>query len=104
MSYKTEFPDFDYIPLLAFHEGWYDTSWHNDTCPSFERLTLDQFTIKVFFDYKNIKKREVDSGEKFYVALYDKDNDFIKDLLLTDYENELRLFLISIEYTRSADL
>lgn len=104
MSYKTEFPDFDYIPYLTSHIGWYDTSWHNDVCPSFERLTIDKFTVKVFFEYKAPEKRETGNNEKYYVALHSKDNEFIKDLLISDYENEVRLFLLSIEDTKGSDL
>jgi len=104
MNYKTEFPNFDYIPFLASHIEWYDTSWHNDICPSFERLTPDKFTVKVFFEYKTPEKREIEDNEKYYVALYNKDNEFIKDLLITDYENEVRLFLISIEHAMGSNL
>jgi hypothetical protein len=50
MTYQTEFPDFDdhasAAQLLAL--GFADISWHNDTCPSFERGG-----VIVFVDYIN---------------------------------------------------
>ena len=104
MSYTTEFPDFDYIPLLHSFEGWQDVSWHNDICPSFERTTPDNFIIKVFFDYKDNKKREVEDDDKYYVALYDNDDAFLKSLFITDEDHELRQFLISIDMELGGNL
>ena len=39
------------------HEGFADSSWHNDTCPSY----LDEaFGLQVFVDYADLTKREYD--------------------------------------------
>jgi hypothetical protein len=50
MTYQTEFSDFDdhasAAQLLAL--GFADISWHNDTCPSFERNG-----VIMFVDYIN---------------------------------------------------
>jgi hypothetical protein len=68
-TYKTEFPDFD--NELTFPDGWIDTSWHNDICPSFEK-DFGNVTYKIFCDYKNPEKREV-GGDQFTISLYYED-------------------------------
>jgi hypothetical protein len=54
MGWKEEFPLFDggadCERLIA--EGWEDVSWHNDTCPSFERAG-----IMIWVDYVDRMKR-----------------------------------------------
>lgn len=55
MSYQTIFPDFDDAAscerLLAL--GFADTSWGNDTCPSFERDG-----VAIYVDYANASLSE----------------------------------------------
>jgi hypothetical protein len=63
LTYLTEFPDFDDAEhceaaiALGFDE---DTSWHNDSCPSFQ---CDVFVIWV--DFADPAKRELDNGPRF---------------------------------------
>ena len=68
-NYKQEFPDFD--TELHLPEGWIDTSWHNDICPSFEKQ-FGAVTYKIFCDYTNPDRREV-GGDQFTVSLYIED-------------------------------
>jgi hypothetical protein len=54
---NTEFPDFDYdLPII---EGFEDTSWHNDVCPSLTRKSPDESkTLILWCDYADATKRE----------------------------------------------
>ena len=59
--YMREFPDFDcdlrgHFPV---DQGWEDTSWHNDACPSFH---LRSKMVSVYVDYLDPEKRE--SGDE----------------------------------------
>ena len=38
MTWQTEFADFPAADMPAIPQGWIDSSWHNDTCPSFQFL------------------------------------------------------------------
>ena len=66
MTYKTEFPHYD--DTLSLPEGWTDTSWHNDICPSFERVYGDT-TFRLWCDFKDPELREV-GGLRFTVCTY----------------------------------
>lgn len=68
-NYKQEFPDFD--TELNLPEGWIDTSWHNDICPSFEKQ-FGAVTYKIFCDYTNPDRREV-GGDQFTACVYIED-------------------------------
>jgi len=89
MTYKTEFPDFDYD--LTIPEGWVDASWHNDVSPSFEKRMGD-VTYKIWCDFKNPDRREV-GGKQFTVATYDQ-NEFeeLQDLAEFDTLEEALAF------------
>jgi len=66
MTYKTEFPHYD--DTLSLPEGWIDTSWHNDICPSFERVCGDT-TFRLWCDFKDPELREL-GGLRFTVCTY----------------------------------
>lgn len=70
-AYKSEFPHYD--DTLTLPEGWVDTSWHNDVCPSFEKLIGDM-RYRIWCDFKDPELREV-GGRRFNVAFYDS-NEF----------------------------
>lgn len=61
MTYKTEFPDFDYE--LTIPEGWIDDSWHNDVCPK-----IYNGKLVIWCDYLDPDKRESE-GSQFTVSL-----------------------------------
>ena len=71
MTYKTEFPHYD--DELILPAGWIDTSWHNDICPSFEKIIGDT-TVRLWCDFKDPALREV-GGPRFTVCVYDADAD-----------------------------
>jgi len=52
-EFRTEFPDYPAEDMPAMPEGFEDTSWHNDVCPSF---SSSHFTI--WIDYRDPALRE----------------------------------------------
>jgi hypothetical protein len=71
MNYLKEFPDYDdTLPTL---EGFHDSSYHNDTCPSlFKWLDeKEERFIQVFCDYKDATVREWDDTERFTIFIDD---------------------------------
>jgi hypothetical protein len=66
MQYMNEFPHYD--DELILPAGWIDTSWHNDICPSFEKLIGDT-TVRLWCDFKDPALREV-GGPRFTVCTY----------------------------------
>jgi len=77
-DYKTEFHFFDFdIPKIP--EGFKDSSWHNNVCPSFERVLGDQLIV-FWVDYKNPKRRER-KGLQFFITS-EPNNDGLNDLEL----------------------
>jgi hypothetical protein len=69
--YKSEFPSYD--DTLTFPEGWVDTSWHNDACPSFEKAFGD-VKYRIFCDYKDMQKRDCPDWTRFGVYVEDEVN------------------------------
>jgi len=70
-DYKTEFPNYD--DELILPEGWIDTSWHNDACPSFEKVFGD-VKFRIYCDYKDMEARENPSWTRFGVYVEDEVN------------------------------
>ena len=71
-KYKVEFPDYD--DTLPELEGFTDSSWRNDACPSISREidagAVHPKTIVVFVDYKDPSLREHgDQGFRYAVVL-----------------------------------
>jgi len=86
MNYKYEFPNFDYeIPDLG--KGWIDSSWHNDTCPSFEFTTNQGIVYRLWFEYTNPDIREI-GGKQFTLSKYSDYDDLIP-LFESDNLNEV---------------
>ena len=67
MTYKIEFPAFDYdLPDLG--EGWEDNSWHNDACPSLDYPLQGEEIVRIWFDYANPEDREC-GGDRYILAV-----------------------------------
>jgi hypothetical protein len=69
MTYKTEFPNFDYdLPNLG--KAWEDNSWHNDACPSLDYvLNADtEEIVRIWFDYADPEMREC-GGDRYTLAV-----------------------------------
>ena len=98
MTYKKAFPDFDYIPFLSMHADWVDSSYKNDTMPSFERFTqLRTGILKCWFNYNNPDLREVYHDSKFSICLYSLSEDYLKQVYFSDNENDFRKTLKRME-------
>lgn len=74
------FPDFSLGTLPAIPEGWEDTSWKNDACPSFGVANL-----RIFIDYADPKQRELGPDTNRFL-ICGEDGDLI---LATDDWNEV---------------
>lgn len=60
----------DYGPLgFTLPEGWQDTSWHNDACPSFE----SSFSYRLWCDYEEPLHREGNSTERYALCVVPED-------------------------------
>src|SRR5262245_47820271 len=57
MTYRDEFADFPASDMPKLPEGFIDTSWHNDTCPSFSHEIA---RLILFVDYLDPRERELD--------------------------------------------
>lgn len=56
MNYIEQFPRFDdTLPTL---EGFFDSSWHNDACPSICKDLGGMRYLQVFIDYKDQTKSD----------------------------------------------
>jgi hypothetical protein len=54
-DYRKEFPDFPAIDMPAIPEGFADSSWHNDSCPS---LISEALGLRIWIDYVQVELRE----------------------------------------------
>lgn len=89
LRYREEFPDFPAEDMPNFPEGWTDSSWHNDICPS--RMSPDD-TIQVFVDYADPDRREMPELPRFSVSrLSESDNP--ETLLESDDWSEVLAFI-----------
>lgn len=64
------FPDFDIATLPAIPADWTDSSWRNDTCPSFcaiDHQGSDWWNLAVYIDYADPAAREIGQTERFTV-------------------------------------
>lgn len=68
MSIEKEFPDFPVADLPAIPAGFVDSSWHNDSCPSF---TDEARRLMVYVDYADKEKREEPSAPRFSLRRLD---------------------------------
>jgi len=88
-NYRNQFPDFKLSYVIP--EGFTDTSWKNDTCPSWIN---EEHNIKLFIEYDDPEKRENLDEDQFYVVQYEtKDYDCMfeaRELTTHDYPQVLR--------------
>lgn len=73
-KYKVEFPDYD--DTLPELEGFTDSSWRNDACPSISReidpdTAANPKVLTIFVDYKDPSLRENDEqGYRYAVVIF----------------------------------
>jgi hypothetical protein len=92
---KTEFPDYD--GALPFINGYEDTSWHNDACPSIEKDFGDDLRIRIWCDYANPENRERPESPRFAVQVYSETDEEGTVLLESDEFHEIIDFVTSLE-------
>ena len=90
MNYKTQFPDYtDEIPTF---EGFEDTSWRDDVCPSFQKH-LGGVSLRVWVGYADPENREDPDSPRFALDLITGDDAVI--ILNTD-DLDLVRFVIDL--------
>ena len=90
MQYFIEFPDYDAeLPVL---QGFEDSSWHNDVCPS---LLNDAKGLVVFCDYADAERREC-GGYQFTLSQFDEAHDILTPLFSSDSIAQIRLAISKV--------
>lgn len=89
LTVRNQFPDYpiDALPDLS---GFIDTSWHNDTCPSFRHGHH-----LVWVDWPDPREREDPEGYRFIICALDKEGRIIdgEPSFQTDDWSEVRAFI-----------
>ena len=100
-NYEAQFPDYDDVPAMINWQGesvWKDTSYKNDTSPSFSSSNVFQgFIVKVYSDYSDHAKREY-NDHQFLVTVTTHDGDFAFNLLSTNDRLEVEQLIKQLEY------
>jgi hypothetical protein len=94
-TYRTEFPTFDPATMPAIPATWLDTSWHNDTCPSFQCGAL-----RIFVDYAEPEHREIAETPRYSVHLWEGDYPVL--LVSDDWAEVLAFVAATLEAKASA--
>lgn len=93
-DYRKEFPDFPEADMPAIPEGFADSSWHNDSSPSF---TSEALGLRIWIDFADPEQRDIREGCRF--GLEPSDNlDEITDPIATD---DWAVILAAVEDERS---
>lgn len=87
MTYLTEFPEFASSDMPTF-EGFEDSSWHNDTCPSFERPLSHGVSIRVWVEHQDPEQRDY-LVNRFAIDLM-QGCECVETVLITDNLDEVR--------------
>lgn len=66
MTVAKEFPDYPAADLPPIPDGFEDTSWHNDACPSFSNEAVG---LIVYVDYLDKAERENEATERFTLMM-----------------------------------
>ena len=82
MNYLDCFPDYD--RELIKIDGFRDTSWRNDACPSISRGL-----IQIFCNYADPKKREIKDSSLYHCILWSTEE--TKDETIIYYETNKEL-------------
>jgi hypothetical protein len=69
-TFQTEFPDYPVadMPAMPAHGDFFDTSWHNDACPS---IASDALSLHIWIDFADKSVREFEGGARFIVVRQD---------------------------------
>lgn len=107
-----EFPDFDHVPAMdsTVHDKWYgdstwyDVSWHNDTCPSFQSIDIiEGKLVRIFSEYNNEDLMEMPDVKKYGISVHEHEGDgacgdYINDELSTDDIKDVYEWILAQEH------
>jgi hypothetical protein len=87
-GWRAAFPHFESASMPDAPEDFRDTSWRNDTCPSF---TSEKLKLKVWIDHTDRRQREWpdDDHRRFLVERINEDGDNVETLLQCDEWREV---------------
>ena len=85
-QWTVEFPDFPAADMPTIPAGFEDTSWRNDTCPSFRD---DELGVVIVIDYADREKREVRSSSRFTILRQADPADTPRTILDTEEWSEI---------------
>ena len=83
-TYRTEFPDYGLMDIEP-PAGFADSSWHNDTCPSFAAAATTTGQLKLWIDYASPERREITEAARFTLCAISPDGDVFTILHTDDY-------------------
>ena len=98
MSYWHEFPDFGTLDV-DIPDGYADSSWHNDTMPSWSN---EDDTLRIWVDYADASLSEWGEGRvaRFAIHQYDEYGAFVQPLITSDNWQEVYDLAVSIRSER----
>lgn len=90
MGHKREFPDFTLDVTIP--EGFNDTSWHNDICPSWTHETRN---LRLWIEYADPEQREYPDMKRFALTENEATNESEgpKTFIETDDFNDIINYL-----------
>lgn len=68
MTDLSAFPHYSASDLPALPQGWTDSTWRNDACPSYAILDHEEVRVRVWIDYVQPANREAPHGSRFTVV------------------------------------
>lgn len=72
--------------LLETDKHWEDTSWHNDTCPSFSNEFVG---LRLWVEANDVEQREYDDMSKYSLVTINEDFEQIEVILETENLDEV---------------
>lgn len=94
MTFATEFPDFDPATLPAIPEGFADSSWGNDACPSF---TNEAAGLRIWVDFVDPSQRELPESKRFGIMGTNSEVDLITSDDWRDIETAVEILHLQEE-------
>jgi hypothetical protein len=106
-TYASEFgpkyhPEPEVLHLLG-QLFFLDSSWHNDTCPSWTYEFNDRSTLIVFVQPADATLREWPEAKRFNVQIRDPEGDLTDYDFDTDDQGELRAHLVRLLRARGVE-
>lgn len=82
---RKEHPEWTSPEGFTIPAGFVDTSWHNDSCPSFSKQLDDHRRVCLWIDYADPAERETGVAGRYYVCIYgDEHGEALGKLYLGD--------------------